>query len=107
MIANTLLLICVGVTLEVIFTAACDYRKTRDLPLIAVYLKYVAQHLGGDFKILPILASSCDLQDSDPGERTTGFLDELEGLLRDYPGKVCLLAGVDFALVAHIYGRRS
>jgi len=80
------------------------HRTEHSIEFQAVYLKYVQQRLGGDFKILPLLASSCDLMGSDPGERTLKVLGNLEALLRDYPGKVCLLAAVDFAHIGPCFG---
>jgi len=80
------------------------HRTEHSIEFQAVYLKYVQKIIGGRFKILPLLCSSYDLQGADPGKRTETFLSELENILRDYPGKVCLLAGVDFAHIGPCFG---
>ncbi len=80
------------------------HRNEHSIEFQAVYLKFAQSLTGGSFKILPILCSSSDLRGSDPGKRTTAVLDRLEGLLGDYPGKVCLLAGVDLAHIGPCFG---
>lgn len=80
------------------------HRNEHSIEFQAVYLKYAQKRLGGDFKILPILCSSCDLQGEEPGERTMKTLERLRDILKDYPGKVCLLAGVDLAHIGPCFG---
>ncbi|MEE8424856.1 MAG: AmmeMemoRadiSam system protein B [Elusimicrobiota bacterium] len=80
------------------------HRNEHSIEFQAVYLKYAQKRLGGDFKILPILCSSCDLRGEEPGERTMKTLERLRDLLKDYPGKVCLLAGVDLAHIGPCFG---
>lgn len=80
------------------------HRSEHSIEFQAVYLKYAQQRLGGDFKILPILCSSCDLRGTEPGERTMKTLERMSDLLKDYPGRVCLLAGVDLAHIGPCFG---
>lgn len=80
------------------------HRNEHSIEFQAVYLKYVQRIAGGDFKILPLLVSSCDLVGSDPGERMEKVIVRLGELLRSYPGRVCLLAGVDFAHIGPCFG---
>jgi len=81
-----------------------SHRTEHSIELQAVPLGFVRQRLGGDFQILPLLCSSCDLEGTDPGARTLGVLKKLTALLRSYPGKVCLLAGVDLAHIGPCFG---
>ena len=80
------------------------HRTEHSIEFHAVFLKHVQRRIGGAFKILPLLCSSCDLDGSRAGKRALAFLDALEKLLKAYPGKVCLLAGVDFAHVGPRFG---
>ncbi|MFH2203022.1 MAG: AmmeMemoRadiSam system protein B [Elusimicrobiota bacterium] len=80
------------------------HRSEHSIEMQAVLLKYAQKKLGGEFRILPLLCSSADLEGCDPGERTTAVLDRLEQLLRGYPGKVCLLASVDLAHIGPCFG---
>jgi len=89
------------------FDARADelvHRTEHSIEFQAVYLAYLREKLGGAPHMLPVLCSSYDLDGSDPGERTGAFLDRLTGLLEDYDGKVCLLAGVDFAHIGPRFG---
>jgi len=91
------------------FDARADeltHRSEHSIEFQAVYLRYCAKRLGldGDAKILPILCSSCDLNGNDPGDRTRVFLDRLADALASYRGRICLLAGVDFAHIGPRFG---
>lgn len=83
------------------------HRTEHSIEFQAVFLKHAQRRLGGDFKILPVLCSSCDLSSAGPGERTLKTLELLEKKLKDYPGKVCLLAGVDLAHVGPRFGDKE
>ena len=80
------------------------HRGEHSVEFQAVWLKYVGSRLGRPFKILPLLCSSvgpAPARAADPAHET---LDALRRLLKDYPGKVCLLAGVDLAHVGPRFG---
>jgi AmmeMemoRadiSam system protein B len=85
------------------------HRSEHSVEFQAVYLRYCARKLGvdGESKILPVLCSSYDLDGFDPGERTHAFLDRLADLLAGYKGRVCLLAGVDFAHIGPRFGDKE
>ena len=55
-----------------------------------------------DFKILPILVSG----EAGPGSggKTEEFLKALAKRLKKYPGKVCIVAGVDLAHIGRRFG---
>ncbi|MFC1679193.1 AmmeMemoRadiSam system protein B [Elusimicrobiota bacterium] len=80
------------------------HRMEHSIELQVVLLKHLQRRLGGDFRILPLLTSSCDLDGGDPGKRTDVVLRRLASLLKNYPGKVCLLAGADLAHIGPCFG---
>jgi len=55
-------------------------------------------------RLLPVLCSSCDLEGARPGIRSMAMLRLMARDLRAYPGRVCLIAGVDLAHVGPCFG---
>jgi AmmeMemoRadiSam system protein B len=66
------------------------HRKEHSIEFQALFLRYCALQRGENFKALPVLVSSAT-------EEREVFLKNLAEHLRAYPGKVCLVAGVDLS----------
>lgn len=85
------------------------HRKEHSIEFQAVYLRYCAQRRGENFKALPILVSGLaggeDPKDPESeAPRTQAFLKALAARLKTYPGKVCLVAGVDLSHIGRRFG---
>lgn len=83
------------------------HRREHSAEFQAVWLRFRLNGLEGrsaSFKILPVLFSSLTGPDGGMDPRADGALDALEPLLRNYSGRVCLLAGVDLAHVGPRFG---
>lgn len=81
------------------FEFEITHRKEHSVEFQAVFLRYCADARGEDFKMLPVLCAG-DTDDA----RTTAFLSALAGRLRRYPGRVCLVAGVDLSHMGRRFG---
>ncbi|TBR23611.1 AmmeMemoRadiSam system protein B [bacterium] len=80
------------------------HRAEHSAEFQAVWLAYARQVLGGETRMLPLLASSCDLDGSDPGARTEAVLDRLIELLEPLKSEVVLVCGADLAHIGPRFG---
>ncbi|MBI2069711.1 MAG: AmmeMemoRadiSam system protein B [Elusimicrobia bacterium] len=79
------------------------HRREHSIEFQAVWLAYAAKKLKKEARILPILCSSFTEEDGTL-RRVEKTLDHLAKLLKNYPGRICLLAGADFAHIGPRFG---
>ncbi len=80
------------------------HRSEHSAEFQAVWLAYGRRRLGGELRLLPLLASSYDLDGADPGARTKAVLDRLAALLEPVKDSLLLVAGIDLAHVGPRFG---
>lgn len=80
------------------------HRAEHSAEFQAVWLAYARKALGGETKMLPLLASSCDLDGADAGERTEAVLDRLAELLEPLKKDLLLVCGADLAHIGPRFG---
>lgn len=81
------------------FEHELTHRKEHSIEFQAVFLRYCADARKEDFKMLPILCAG-DTDDA----RSTAFLSALAKRVRAYPGRVCLVGGVDLSHMGRRFG---
>jgi len=91
------------------FVDEFSHRAEHSIEFQAVFLKYVVP---GDFKIVPILVSSFqDRYDSRESpaedEDIAGMVRAVKEILRETPGRYCIVAGADLAHVGRQFGDPS
>ena len=95
------------VELEDLLEHEFAHRSEHSIEFQAVWLAWCRRKLGGDFKILPLLCSSAPPPGSEGSDAAHEILEALAKLLKDYPGKVCLLSGADMAHVGPRFGDKQ
>lgn len=80
------------------------HRSEHSAEFQAVWLAYAGRRLGGSTAILPLLASSCDLDRADAGSRTESALDALAELLGPLKDGLLLVCGADLAHIGPRFG---
>lgn len=80
------------------------HRAEHSAEFQAVWLAYASRVLGGETRMLPLLASSCDLSGADAGRRTEEVLDRLAGLLEPLKAGLTLVCGADLAHIGPRFG---
>ncbi|MBI2362384.1 MAG: AmmeMemoRadiSam system protein B, partial [Elusimicrobia bacterium] len=80
------------------------HRAEHSAEFQAVWLAYCGRRLGGRTAILPLLASSCDLDAAAAGARTEAVLDRLATLLAPLKEGLLLVCGADLAHIGRRFG---
>lgn len=80
------------------------HRAEHSAEFQAVWLAYARRALGGETRMLPLLASSCDLAGADAGARTEAVLDRLARLLEPFKEDLLLVCGADLAHIGPRFG---
>lgn len=80
------------------------HRAEHSAEFQAVWLAYARQALGGETRMLPLLASSCDLSGAEAGARTEAVLDRLAALLEPHKKDLLLVCGADLAHIGPRFG---
>ncbi|MDE2291122.1 MAG: AmmeMemoRadiSam system protein B, partial [Elusimicrobia bacterium] len=80
------------------------HRSEHSVEFQAVWLAWARGRAGGEPAMLPLLASSCDLDGASAGGRTEEALDRLAELLEPLKGRLLLVCGADLAHVGPRFG---
>lgn len=80
------------------------HRAEHSAEFQAVWLGYARRALGGETALVPLLASSCDLEGSAAGARMDDAVDRLAEVLEPHKGKVALVCGADLAHIGPRFG---
>ena len=80
------------------------HRSEHSAEFQAVWLAYAGRRHGARTALLPLLASSCDLDRADAGPRTEAALDALAALLEPLKDDLLLVCGADLAHIGPRFG---
>lgn len=80
------------------------HRTEHSVEFQAVWLAYAGRRLGTETTLLPLLASSCDLDGSEAGSRTEAVLDRLAALLEPLKENLLIVCGADLAHIGPRFG---